>query len=275
MNHPWVVPCPARPTARAARAGSGDGPPRGGGVAGLVHDREDLDPVVAAVGDEEPATGNTQSRRVAQKTLFPPHRRLARQKRAVALEDDDPTAALVGEKEVARAIGHDGGRKSAVVGETVGQGRQRGVALSRRQDPAVHAVDGIDDPRRVDREVRQALDHGGDQPDGAARTAATGAAVATLAARTAGATGPAGAGLVGSFLPWPAVDATATGRSGEPVASSRIEAGRPCRLDTKRKILMALGLKVSDKDKVFGPSPTASPEAPQVGESFQAERAEV
>ena len=31
----------------------------------------------------------------------------------------------------------------------------------------------------------------------------------------------------------------------------RIEAGRPCRLDTKRKILLALGLKVSDRDKVF------------------------
>jgi DNA-binding XRE family transcriptional regulator len=34
----------------------------------------------------------------------------------------------------------------------------------------------------------------------------------------------------------------------------RIEAGRPCRLDTKRKILLALGLKVSDKDRVFGPA---------------------
>jgi len=32
----------------------------------------------------------------------------------------------------------------------------------------------------------------------------------------------------------------------------RVEAGRPCRLDTKRKILMALELKVSDKDRVFG-----------------------
>ena len=32
----------------------------------------------------------------------------------------------------------------------------------------------------------------------------------------------------------------------------RVEAGRPCRLDTKRKILLALGLKVSDKDQVFG-----------------------
>ena len=31
----------------------------------------------------------------------------------------------------------------------------------------------------------------------------------------------------------------------------RVEAGRPCRLDTKRKILLALGLKVSDKDRVF------------------------
>ena len=32
----------------------------------------------------------------------------------------------------------------------------------------------------------------------------------------------------------------------------RIEAGRPCRLDTKRKILLALGLKIADKNKVFG-----------------------
>ena len=32
----------------------------------------------------------------------------------------------------------------------------------------------------------------------------------------------------------------------------RVEAGRPWRLDTKRKILLALGLKVSDKDQVFG-----------------------
>ena len=32
----------------------------------------------------------------------------------------------------------------------------------------------------------------------------------------------------------------------------RVEAGRPCRLDTKRKLLLALGLKVTDKDHVFG-----------------------
>ena len=31
----------------------------------------------------------------------------------------------------------------------------------------------------------------------------------------------------------------------------RVEAGRPCRLDTKRKILLALDLRVMDKDRVF------------------------
>jgi DNA-binding XRE family transcriptional regulator len=33
----------------------------------------------------------------------------------------------------------------------------------------------------------------------------------------------------------------------------RLEAGRPCRLDTKRKVLLALGMRVSEKDRVFGP----------------------
>jgi DNA-binding XRE family transcriptional regulator len=32
----------------------------------------------------------------------------------------------------------------------------------------------------------------------------------------------------------------------------RVEAGRPCRLDTKRKILLALGLRITEKDQVFG-----------------------
>jgi DNA-binding XRE family transcriptional regulator len=32
----------------------------------------------------------------------------------------------------------------------------------------------------------------------------------------------------------------------------RVEAGRACRLDTKRKILLALGMKVSDKEQLFG-----------------------
>ena len=31
----------------------------------------------------------------------------------------------------------------------------------------------------------------------------------------------------------------------------RIEKGNSCRLDTKRKIILALGYKVSDKDKIF------------------------
>ncbi|MBI3180840.1 MAG: helix-turn-helix domain-containing protein [Myxococcales bacterium] len=31
----------------------------------------------------------------------------------------------------------------------------------------------------------------------------------------------------------------------------RVERGAECRLDTKRKIILALGLKVQDKDKVF------------------------
>jgi DNA-binding XRE family transcriptional regulator len=36
----------------------------------------------------------------------------------------------------------------------------------------------------------------------------------------------------------------------------RIESGRPCRLDTKRRILMALGMRIADRDKVFGAAPT-------------------
>ena len=44
----------------------------------------------------------------------------------------------------------------------------------------------------------------------------------------------------------------------------RVEAGRPCRLDTKRKILLALSLRITDKDQVFSPAP--------VRESGEAER---
>jgi len=32
---------------------------------------------------------------------------------------------------------------------------------------------------------------------------------------------------------------------------ARIEEGYPCRMDTKRKIILALGLDISEKDKVF------------------------
>jgi len=31
----------------------------------------------------------------------------------------------------------------------------------------------------------------------------------------------------------------------------RIERGNPCRMETKRKIILALGYKLSDKDQVF------------------------
>ena len=41
----------------------------------------------------------------------------------------------------------------------------------------------------------------------------------------------------------------------------RVEAGRPCRLDTKRKVLLALGLRISDKDRVFG----LKSDAPAIG----------
>jgi DNA-binding XRE family transcriptional regulator len=33
---------------------------------------------------------------------------------------------------------------------------------------------------------------------------------------------------------------------------ARIESGMLCRIDTKRKIILALGLKILDKNKVFG-----------------------
>ena len=36
-----------------------------------------------------------------------------------------------------------------------------------------------------------------------------------------------------------------------PITISRIENGLPCRMETKRKIILALGLKLSDKDKIF------------------------
>ncbi len=44
----------------------------------------------------------------------------------------------------------------------------------------------------------------------------------------------------------------------------RIEAGRPCRLTTKRKILNALGLGLEDRNRVFGVA-SASPATPSEG----------
>ena len=31
----------------------------------------------------------------------------------------------------------------------------------------------------------------------------------------------------------------------------RVEIGKDCRMDTKRKIILAMGLKLTDKDKIF------------------------
>jgi len=36
-----------------------------------------------------------------------------------------------------------------------------------------------------------------------------------------------------------------------PITISRIEQGMPCRMETKRKILLALGLNLSEKEKIF------------------------
>jgi DNA-binding XRE family transcriptional regulator len=36
-----------------------------------------------------------------------------------------------------------------------------------------------------------------------------------------------------------------------PLTIARIEQGKPCRTETKRKIILALGMKISDKKKVF------------------------
>jgi len=37
-----------------------------------------------------------------------------------------------------------------------------------------------------------------------------------------------------------------------PITIARIENGMPCRMETQRKILLALGFKLSDKNKIFG-----------------------
>jgi len=36
-----------------------------------------------------------------------------------------------------------------------------------------------------------------------------------------------------------------------PLTIMRIEQGKPCRIETQRKILLALGLKNSDRDRIF------------------------
>jgi DNA-binding XRE family transcriptional regulator len=36
-----------------------------------------------------------------------------------------------------------------------------------------------------------------------------------------------------------------------PITIARIEKGMPCRMETKRKIILALGLNLSEKEKIF------------------------
>ena len=36
-----------------------------------------------------------------------------------------------------------------------------------------------------------------------------------------------------------------------PITISRIEKGMPCRMETKRKIILALGFSLKDKEKIF------------------------
>jgi DNA-binding XRE family transcriptional regulator len=36
-----------------------------------------------------------------------------------------------------------------------------------------------------------------------------------------------------------------------PITITRIEQGMPCRMETKRKILLSLGYKISDRNKIF------------------------
>ena len=37
-----------------------------------------------------------------------------------------------------------------------------------------------------------------------------------------------------------------------PITIARIEKAMPCRLETQRKIILALGFDLSDKNKIFG-----------------------
>ena len=45
---------------------------------------------------------------------------------------------------------------------------------------------------------------------------------------------------------------------------TRVERGAECRVDTKRKIILALGLRPADKDRVFGARTTRRSAAPAV-----------
>lgn len=46
-----------------------------------------------------------------------------------------------------------------------------------------------------------------------------------------------------------------------PLTIDRVEGGKPCRMDTKRKIILGLGLKLSERHRVFPDDAEAAPSA--------------
>jgi DNA-binding XRE family transcriptional regulator len=42
-----------------------------------------------------------------------------------------------------------------------------------------------------------------------------------------------------------------------PLTIDRVEQGKNCRMETKRKIILALGYSLSEKEKVFAENPTS------------------
>ena len=63
-----------------------------------------------------------------------------------------------------------------------------------------------------------------------------------------------------------------------PLTIDRVESGKPCRMDTKRKIILALGYKLSDRHLVFpdtlgtaGPAASEAPAAKSVAVEKKAE----
>ena len=52
----------------------------------------------------------------------------------------------------------------------------------------------------------------------------------------------------------------------------RVESGLSCRLDTKRKIILALGMTIEERDRVFSPESPPAQESPSTEEHGTAGR---
>lgn len=57
-----------------------------------------------------------------------------------------------------------------------------------------------------------------------------------------------------------------------PLTIDRVESGKPCRMDTKRKIILALGYKLTDRHKVFPDDPKSGEAAASPGRRSKKER---